>query len=141
MNRRQEREEAFLMLFEAEFDNARTAEDIYDCAKESREVEESFYVRNVLCVVIEKREELNALIAKYSKGWQRDRITISAAAVMLLAVYEMLYMKDVPLRVSINEAVELVKKFDDEKARVFVNGILNSISHDEAVTSARSENA
>ena len=141
MNRRQEREEAFLMLFEAEFDSSRTADEIYDCAKESREVEESAYVRNVLCGVIDNREELNGLIAKYSKGWQRDRITTSAAAVMLLAVYEMLYMKDVPLRVSINEAVELVKKFDDEKARVFVNGILNSISHDEAVTAARSENA
>jgi N utilization substance protein B len=140
MNRRQEREEAFLMLFEGEFDSARSAEEIYELAKEGREVEESAYIRTVLVGAIEKREELNALIAKYSRGWQRERITPVAAAVMLLAVYEMLYMKDVPTRVSINEAVELIKKYDEDKARVFVNGVLNSVSRDEAVLCAR-ENA
>ena len=42
-------------------------------------------------------------------------------------------MKDIPHRVSINEALELMKKYDEEKAKVFVNGVLNAISHDEAV--------
>ncbi len=133
MNRRQEREETFLMLFEGEFDPLRTAEDIYSQAMESREVGESDYIRTVLSGVIEKRDELGALIEKHSRGWQRDRITHSVSAALHLAAYEMLYMPDIPARVSINEALELVKKYDDEKARVFANGVLHAISTDEAV--------
>lgn len=133
MNRRQEREETFLMLFESDFDAARTAEEIYGTAMESREVGESEYIRTVLCGAIEKKAELDALIEKHSKGWQRDRITHSVSAAMSLAVYEMLYMPDIPTRVSINEALELIKKYDDEKARVFANGVLHAISTDEAV--------
>ena len=133
MNRRQEREETFLMLFESEFDTLRTAEDIYEQAKASREVGESEYIRIVLSGVIEKKEEIGALIEKYSKGWQRDRITHSVSAALHLAVYEMLYMPDIPARVSMNEALELVKKYDDEKAKVFANGVLHAISTDEAV--------
>ena len=137
MNRRQEREEAFLMLFEGEFDTERSAEEIYASAKDARDVEDSRYIKTVLDGVIEHRDELNAVIEKYSKGWQRERITPCAAAVMLLAAYEMLYMPDVPLRVSINEAVDLIKKYDDDKARVFVNGVLNSISRDDAAAACK----
>lgn len=133
MNRRQEREEAFLMLFEAEFDKARGAEDIYGQAKEAREVEESPYVRRVLEGVIAHREELDALIAKHSHGWRRERISNVAGAALLLSCYEILYMEDIPVRVSINEALELMKKYDEDKARVFVNGVLNAISRDETV--------
>lgn len=136
MNRRQEREETFLMLFESEFDSARTAEDIYAQAKESREVGESEYIRTVLSGVMGKKDELGALIDKHAKGWQRDRITHSVSAALYLAAYEMLYMPEIPARVSINEALELVKKYDDEKARVFANGVLHAISTDEAASSS-----
>lgn len=137
MTRREEREETFLMLFESEFDASRTAEEIYDTAKEVREIEENGYMRTVLSGAIEHRGEINAMIEKYAKGWKRERIKPSAGAVLTLAAYEMLYMPEIPLRVSINEALELIKKYDDEKARVFVNGILNSISHDEEVASRK----
>lgn len=130
MNRRQEREEAFLMLFEAEFDKTRSAEDIYGQAIEAREVEESAYVREVLEGVIAHREELDALIAKHSHGWRRERISHVAGAALLLACYEILYKEDIPFRVSINEALELMKKYDEDKARVFVNGVLNAVSKD-----------
>ena len=134
MNRRQEREEAFLMLFESNFDPSRSAEEIYETAKEGREVGESEYIKTVLGGALEKREELDALISKHAKGWERDRISHSVSAAILLAVYEMLYMPDIPTRVSINEALELIKKYDDEKARIFANGVLHAISTDEAVT-------
>lgn len=127
MKRRQEREETFFMLFESVFAPDRTAEEIYEQAKECREVEESEYVRTVLAGAIEKREELGALIEKHAKGWQLERITPIVRAAMLLAAYEIVYMPDIPGRVSINEAIELIKKYDDEKARVFVNGVLNAI--------------
>ncbi len=133
MNRRQEREEAFLMLFESEFDKEKSAEDIYGQAMEARGVESSEYVRTVLSGVLEHKEELDAIIEKYSHGWKRTRLSHVTGAALLLATYEMLYMKDIPHRVSINEALELMKKYDEEKAKVFVNGVLNAISHDEAV--------
>ena len=139
MNRRQEREEAFLMLFEGEIAPEKTADEIYADAKDAREVEESPYVRALLDGVRAHREELDRLIDAHSHGWKRNRLSGVARAVILLAAYEMLYMTDVPPRVSLNEAVELMKKYDEDKARVFVNGVLNAISRDEAVVAKRQE--
>lgn len=139
MNRRQEREEAFLMLFEGEFAPEKSAEEIYTDAKDAREVEESAYIRTVLDGVREHRAELDALIDAHSRGWKRNRLSGVARAVILLATYEMLYLEEVPPRVSLNEAVELMKKYDEDKARSFVNGVLNAISRDEAVTLKRQE--
>ena len=140
MNRRQEREEAFLMLFEAEFAPEKSAEEIYDGARDARDVEESLYVRAVLDGVRANRAELDALIDAHSNGWKKNRLSGVARAAILLAAYEMLYMPDVPVRVSLNEAIELMKKYDEDKARVFVNGVLNAISRDETVLAKR-ENA
>ena len=140
MNRRQEREEAFLMLFEGEFAPMKTAEEIYADAMHARDVEESAYVRTVLEGVRLHRSEIDALVDAHSHGWKRSRLSGVARAAILLAVYEMLYMPDVPLRVSLNEAVELMKKYDEDKARVFVNGVLNAISRDEAVAAKKQEN-
>lgn len=137
MNRRQEREEAFLMLFEGEFAPEKTAEQIYADAKDARDVEESPYVRAVLDGVRLHRDELDALIDSHSHGWKRNRLSGVARAIILLATYEMLYVEEVPLRVSLNEAVELTKKYDEDKARAFVNGVLNAISRDETVLAKR----
>ena len=126
--RRLERENAFLMIFEWEFDSSRTIEEIYESAKEARELADSAYVEDVLHGIAAHREELDALIAAHSNGWKRNRISHVAASVMLLACYEMLYRDDIPVQVSLNEAVELMKKFDEDKARVFVNGVLNTIA-------------
>lgn len=128
MNRRQEREEAFFMLFEREFDGSRTPAEVYENAKDAREVEESEYIRRVTEGVAANKETLDNRIAAHSNGWNRERISNIASAVMLVAVYEMMFEEDIPYRVSINEAVELMKKYDDEKARVFVNGVLNAVA-------------
>ncbi|MBP3436898.1 MAG: transcription antitermination factor NusB [Clostridia bacterium] len=126
--RREERENAFLMIFEWEFDTSRSLEEVYGLAKESREVEDSAYIWDVLRGIEEHREELNALIEANANGWKRSRLSPVAASVMLLACYEMLYRDDIPVRVSLNEAMELMKKFDEDKARVFVNGVLNTVA-------------
>ena len=128
MNRREEREQAFLLLFETVFDGARAAEEVYETAKEARDLEDSKYIHRVLSGVAEHKEELDALIAAHSQGWSRDRISATASAAMLLAVYEMKYCEDIPVRVSLNEAIELMKKYDEDRARVFVNGVLNAIA-------------
>ncbi len=133
MNRREEREAAFLMIFEGEFAPEKPAEEIYADAKEAREVEESAYVREVLEGVRAHREQLDELIDAHSHGWKRSRLSGVARAAILLATYEMLYREDIPPRVSLNEAIELMKKYDEDKARVFVNGVLNAISRDDTV--------
>ncbi len=69
MNRRQEREEAFFMLFEREFDGSRTPAEVYENAKDAREVEESEYIRRVTEGVAANSETLDGRIAAHSAGW------------------------------------------------------------------------
>ena len=71
----------------------------------------------------------NEVIGKHSRGWKTERMSKLSRSILRLCVYEMLY-EEIPHNVSINEAVELCKKFDDDKARPFVNGILNSVKQD-----------
>ena len=75
----------------------------------------------------------DALIGNHAKGWKTSRLSKLSRSVLRLAVYEMLYEAEIPYSVSINEAVELTKKYDDEKAYTFVNGVLNRIKESEAV--------
>lgn len=128
MNRRQARELAFSLLFEREFDKTREVKELYDTAKGAREAEESKYVRTVLAGVAEHEGELEGLISEAAKGWSLARISKVSLAVLKLASYEMYHCHDIPIRVSLNEAIELVKQYDDEEARAFVNGVLNTIA-------------
>ena len=127
MTRREAREEAFLMLFEAAFQPQKDPEEIYALATEVRDIPENEYIRKVFFGVLNEREKIDGMIARHSNGWKPDRLSFSAITVLRLSVYEMLYSEDVPARVSLNEAVELIKKYDDPKARAFVNGVLNAI--------------
>ena len=127
MTRREAREEAFLMLFEAAFQPQKDPEEIYALAAKVRDIPENEYVRKVFFGVLNEREKIDGMIARHSNGWKPDRLSFSAITVLRLSVYEMLYSEDVPARVSLNEAVELIKKYDDPKARAFVNGVLNAI--------------
>ncbi len=129
MNRHQERDLGFALLFEHEFDKERSVNELYDTAKETREVAESEYVRTLLTGVLQEEASLEAMIAEHAQGWSLGRISKVSLAILKLSAYEMLYLPAIPLRVSLNEAVELVKTYDDEKARAFVNGVLNAIAH------------
>ena len=127
MTRREAREEAFLMLFEAAFQPQKDPEEIYALAAKVRDIPENEYVRKIFFGVLGEREKLDEKIARHSNGWKPDRLSFAAISVLRLSVYEMLYSEDVPARVSLNEAIELIKKYDDPKARAFVNGVLNAI--------------
>lgn len=102
--------------------------DIYETAMTVREFEDDPYIRAVVLGVAEHKDELDGLIEKFSHGWKRNRISPVSLSIMEIAVYEMLYCEDIPYAVSINEALELVKTYDEENARAFVNGILNAVS-------------
>jgi transcription antitermination protein NusB len=77
--------------------------------------------------VLEKRADLDAYIQKFAKNWDLARMATVDRNVMRLAVYEMLFREDIPPVVSINEAVDIAKKFSTEESGRFVNGILDKI--------------
>ena len=125
MTRTEAREEAFRLLFETEFRMAEEPDAIYALSTDNREVAENAYIKAVYFGVREHLEEIDAIIVNHAKGWKPERITPVSRSAIRLCIYEMLYMKDIPMAVSLNEAIELVKKYDDSKVRAFVNGVLN----------------
>jgi len=131
LNRYDAREAVFQLLFETEFRADEQKEDIFAISTENRELEPDDYVKSAYFGVCEHIEEIDALINKYAKGWKTSRISRVSRSILRLAVYEMLYCREeIPVTVSINEAIELGKKFDDEKVRAFLNGVLNSVKND-----------
>ncbi|MGL4772648.1 MAG: transcription antitermination factor NusB [Clostridium sp.] len=85
------------------------------------------YIKNTLAGVEEKNEEIVGLIENNSSNWKIDRMSKINVAILKLGIYEMKYAEDVPDRVAINEAIEIAKKYSDEKSVSFVNGVLDSI--------------
>ena len=130
MNRREAREAVFHLLFETEFRTEEAREDIYALSVDVRELGEDAYVRAAYFGVCEHLAEIDELINKHARGWKTTRISRVSRSLLRLCVYEMLYCDDIPSNVSLNEAIELCKTFDDENARPFVNGVLNSIKNE-----------
>ena len=86
------------------------------------------YIDGVVSGVANRAEDLDAVIQKYSIGWDISRISRLTRAIMRLAIYEILYVEDVPTGVAISEAVKLAKKYDGDDTGSFVNGILGAFS-------------
>ena len=86
------------------------------------------YIDNVVAGVANRQEMLNGEIQKYSIGWDVSRISRLARSVMQLAIFEILFVEDVPTGVAVSEAVRLAKKYDGDDTGAFVNGILGSFA-------------
>ena len=84
------------------------------------------YLDTVVTGVANREEELNAQISKFSIGWQVSRISRLTRCILQLAIFEILYVEDVPTGVAVAEAVRLAKKYDGDDTGSFVNGILGS---------------
>lgn len=131
MTRREAREAVFALLFETEFRKDEPVDMIYAAAVENRDLPKDPYIHGVFFGIDANRETIDAMIEKHARGWTIGRMSNVSRSVLRLSAYEMMFMRDsVPLRVSINEAIELTKKFDGDKARGFINGILNAIKDD-----------
>ena len=143
MTRTNAREIAVHMVFGLHYPDASASEmfdirmehEYYACLKDVDEVyterpneKQMDYIRSVVSGVQEKQEELDAYIEKYAVGWKLNRIARISRAIMEVAIYEMLYIDDVPAGAAINEAVELCKKYDEEETGAFVNGILGNVA-------------
>ena len=86
------------------------------------------YIDSVVSGVANRAEDLNAQISRYSIGWDISRISRLTRAIMQLAIYEILYVEDVPTGVAVSEAVRLAKKYDGDDTGAFVNGILGAFA-------------
>ncbi len=130
MSRKIAREYAYKLIFEFLFSNTvnnRTYE-LFKCADlDDNDIE---YLEKVYSGVIANYTDLLETISHYSHGFAIDRIYKADLSALLLAIYEMKYMKDIPLSVSINEAIIIVKKYSTDKSHTFVNGILASVYKD-----------
>ena len=126
LKRKEEREIAVGLLFETEFRRDEDVSAVFELAVAARDIPKTEYIKDVYFGVWENLEKIDEVISENSNGWKTDRIAKLSLSILRLCVYEMMFREDIPNRVSINEAVELAKKFDDERARPFINGVLNS---------------
>ena len=115
-------------LTAASFAGLANEDAIYSEAPNAKQAD---YIRRLVRGVKEHGAELDGYIAKYAKGWQFSRIPLVASAIMRVAMYEVLYMPDVPNAAAINEAVEIAKKYETPETVKFINGILGSFSRQE----------
>lgn len=120
--RSEEREQAFCLLFQSLFNTDENFE-IYEENIESV----GDYARSIALGVEDKKDNLDGLIEKYSKGWKVKRLPKVNLAILRLAAYEILFVDDVPESVAINEAVELAKKYSGESDYSFINGVLGAL--------------
>ena len=86
------------------------------------------YIDNVVGGVANRTEELNEKIQQYSIGWDISRISKLTRTILQLAIFEIMYVEDVPTGVAISEAVRIAKMYDGDEAGAFINGILGSFS-------------
>ena len=126
MTRTQEREQAFIMIFEKEFNPDVEIDELFKYAYETESFEESVFCESLVKTAFEKIEEIDAIIDKFSIGWKRTRLPKVTLAVLRLALCEILFVDSIPSSVSVNEAVELSKKYATESDASFINGILGT---------------
>jgi N utilization substance protein B len=126
--RRQARELAMQALFYMDIRkdaSEETLENFYGCFCSSKKSKPFF--RKLVNGVLETKHQIDALVERFSQNWNISRMSCVDRNVMRIAVYEMLYCDDIPPKVSINEAVDIGKKFGTQESGAFINGIMDSI--------------
>jgi len=123
INRRQSRDAAFCLLFEWSFHGERF-EELVENARYARELEADDFALDLCKLAIESVPELDSLIERYSESWKISRLSKVTLAVLRLAFCELTKLENIPLGATINEAVEICKKYATEDEAAFVNGIL-----------------
>ncbi|MBA3424388.1 MAG: transcription antitermination factor NusB [Rubrobacter sp.] len=123
MRRRTARKQAFLALYQSDI-NERSLEDTLGLWRSSYQEEFREYARTLTEGVEREREDLDARLSEVAIGWPVHRMSAVDRTILRLALYEMLYVDDVPPDVAINEAIELATGFSSEEAPAFVGGVL-----------------
>jgi len=114
------------------YDTLKSEDELYESRPDETQLE---YIKRLVTGISEHSAELDGYIEKYAVGWKFNRISRTAVAILKLAMYEVLYMPDIPDSASINEAVELAKHYEPPETVSFINGILGSFSRGEVLGS------
>jgi len=132
MNRRKARELALQMLFQYEFtghrSDFRAIEDLDPAKKEHKDIKQ--FSEELVNGTLSHLEEIDNRIQKAAEHWKLERMASVDRNIMRFAVYEILYRNDIPAAVTINESLEIAKKFSSLEAASFINGLLDKIARE-----------
>lgn len=131
MTRREIREHIFLMLFRKDFHEVNELNEqieLYIAELEKPTLQESAFLTERFQSIVEKLGEIDNILTEASSGWKLNRMGKVDLTILRLAVYEMRYDDDVPVKVAINEAVEMAKKFGGDESPGFINGVLAKLA-------------
>ncbi len=134
MGRREMREHIFKLLFLGEFNEIEEMPEqiqLYFDGLSDLQPTEQAYMENKYELVKSHLEEIDALLNEKSAGWKTTRMSKVDLNILRLAIYEMKYDEDVPVKVAINEAVEISKSFGGDDSASFINGILGKIARED----------
>jgi N utilization substance protein B len=130
MRRRKAREYALQILFQVDFkekkiDN-KDLEEFWSDKKESRNVKE--FTEEIVRGTLNRLDEIDAMIERVAENWLLKRMAAVDRNILRFAAYEILYKKDIPSAVTINEAIEIAKKFSSTESAPFINGVLDRLA-------------
>jgi N utilization substance protein B len=130
--RRRARELAVQILYQMEanpLDPPEALESFWQSVSAPGQIKE--FATRIVEGVHQHREEIDRLIGKYSEHWRLERIDRVDKNILRMGVFELLYCDDIPVKVALNEAIDIGKKFGTEESGAFINGILDRISKTE----------
>lgn len=132
MSRKIARERAFKMLFAIDIGENTIEEASEIVINFLKDENQKLFILSEVRGVLDNLSKIDELINKYSDDWTVNRMASTDRNILRLAVYEILNCQDIPVSVSINEAVEIAKKYGDEQSYKFINGLLGSIAKDHS---------
>jgi len=129
LGRKIAREQAFRLLFAVDV-GENTIEEASELVMDSLNDDQKNFALREVKGVLNNMSSIDEVINKYSEDWPVSRMAAADRNILRLAVFEILHCDDIPVSVAINEAIELAKKYGDEKSYKFINGLLGSIARD-----------
>ena len=131
MKRSKAREQAFILVFEKSFNDGELSE-LIDFAVENCDWETDSFMAELAQSTLEHLDLVDGVIERYCVGWKKNRIPRVSLSIMRVACNEIMFMPDIPVGVSIDEAVELAKKFASEEDASYINGVLGTVAENES---------
>ncbi len=130
MDRSLAREIAMKMLYAASLGGEESMTEVLEQSEQADTLSGSdkTFLENLVDGVQHRQEELDEVIGQYAQGWALNRLARVDLTILRMAIYELKYMPEVPVGATINEAVELAKKYAEDKSSGFINGILGSVA-------------
>lgn len=133
MNRREIRETSMKLLYEISINGYEYSQAIESFKENSEDEAEKIqdndieYIKDLLKGIYDNLDEIDKNIEKYLINWKLERLSKIDLAILRICTYEMLFMPDIPDTVSINEGIELAKKYSADKSAAFINGVLDNL--------------